>query len=153
MCPYKYFATSLSFDLLGKRVKGRDCAILKDDSKILQASNGTLKIAVSLPEKHHLTQGANSRYEVSSEQPGAIAFESADGPLREQSGNAVAEVQFRRSDAADAQLTAKVYYCLDGGVCLFQESVFRLEFLSDCKGRSDLDLNYRIPAKAPQGAF
>ena len=112
----------------------------------MQASNGVLRVSVGLPEGHHLTKGANSRFEIASEQPGAIAFEPSSGLLREQGGNAVAEVAFRRSDAASARLTTKVYHCLDGGACLFQETVFQMQFLSEYHGRQSLDLSTVIPA-------
>ena len=112
-----------------------------------------LRVAVSLPEKYHLTKGANSRFEITTNQPGAIAFEPASSALVEQSGEAVAEVQFRRSDASDAQLNAKVYYCLDGGVCLYKEVVFQMLFTSECQGGASIELDHRIAAEAPTEAY
>ncbi len=114
----------------------------------MQASNGVLRVAISLPEKHHLTRGANSRFEVSTSQPGAIALQPGSGALSEQSGEAAAEIQFRRSDAAEVQLSAKVYYCLDQGVCLFRDIVFRLPFTSECRGNAFVELNHRIAASS-----
>ena len=114
----------------------------------MQASNGFFRVRVSLPQRHHLTKGANSQFEVSTSQPGAIAFEPASGALDEQYGEAVMGIQFRRSDAADAQLNAKVYYCLDEGVCLYQEIVFQMLFTHDCEGNAAVELNHRIAAQA-----
>lgn len=116
-------------------------------SVCMQASNGVLRFSVSLPDRYRLTKGANSRFEVVTSQPGAVAFEPASGALAEQSGEAVASVQFRRSDAAEAQLTAKIYYCLDGGVCLFQDIVFQMQFTSDCHGDASVELNHRMAAQ------
>ena len=100
---------------------------------------------VSLPEKYHLTEGANSRWEITTQQPGAIAFEPSAGPLSEADDKAVAKVQFRRSAGAGAHLTAKVYYCLDGGACLYQEVVFGLPFSGEeCAGEAGVSLGYRV---------
>ena len=119
----------------------------------MQLSNGVLRVKVSLPDGYHLTQGANSRFEIATDKPGAIALEPAAGPLHEQEGTAVAEVQFRRSSAARAQLSTRVYYCLDGGVCLLQENVFQMRFLPDVHSKGDVFLNYSIRAQAPQGTL
>ena len=113
----------------------------------VQASNGLLRLRVSLPQRHHLTKGANSHFEISTSQPGAIAFEPASSSLAEQPGEAVADIQFRRSDAADVQLNAKVYYCLDQGVCLYQEIVFQMPFTTECQGNAAVELSHRIAAQ------
>lgn len=113
----------------------------------MQASNGELRLTVRLPEGHHLTKGANSRFEIQTQQPGAIAFEPASGSLVDDRGTALAEVHFRRSDAAEVQVDAKVYYCLDGGVCLFEQLVFQIPFASVCQGRQNIDLNYNMPPR------
>lgn len=131
------------------------CASLmfyEPDFLYFQASNGLLRVAVSLPENYNLTKGANSRFEITTSQPGAIAFEPASNSLAELFADAVAEVQFRRSDASDAQLIAKVYYCLEGGVCLYKEVVFQMLFTSECQGEAAIELNHRIAAEAPRQA-
>jgi hypothetical protein len=107
----------------------------------VQASNGELLVEISLPENYHLTKGANSRFDITTEQPGAIAFEPCTGSFDEIDGRAVARVQFRRSAGASANLSSKVYYCLDGGVCLYQEVVFSLPFSAEaCRGKAGLSL-------------
>lgn len=100
---------------------------------------------ISLPEKFHLTKGANSRFEITTQQPGAIAMEPSTGSFGEVDGRAVARVQFRRSAGASVNLLGKVYYCLDGGVCLYQEVVFSLPFSAkECRGEVGLSLMYQV---------
>ena len=128
--------------VVGNNISGSSILMLN-----MQASNGILRVAINLPEKHHLTKGANSRFEILTRQPGAIAFVPVTGALVDDQGIAVAEIQYRRSDAAEARLDAKVYYCLDGGVCLFEEISFQITFTSACQGRTTVDLNYTIPLR------
>jgi len=110
-----------------------------------QARNGELEVEISLPENYHLTKGANSRFEITTQQPSAIALEPSAGYFSESGGMAVARVQFRRSAGAGVHLSAKIYYCMDGDVCLFQEVVFDLPFSEEeCEGEASVRLDHRV---------
>ena len=108
-----------------------------------QASQGTISLKIGLPEDHHLTKGANSRFAIATAETGAISFDQPSGPVL---GDAKGEIrfEFRRSAAARAVLRTQVYFCVDGGACLFRDILFHLEFNQTVSGREDVNLEHRI---------
>jgi len=106
------------------------------------AGSGELPLAIRLPKGYHLTPGANSRFEAalvggSSSSSGSVQLQPAAGNLAEDSSGttATATVKFSRqggsgtggsTDGSTAliRVLAKVYFCQDRDVCLFQEICF-----------------------------
>lgn len=96
----------------------------------LQASNGALLLELQLPAGYHYTQGANSRFEVHPVQAAQqqLQLEPASGSLSESGAIAI---RFNCRQAARGRLLAKVYFCQDKDMCLFQELSFELAFQPD----------------------
>lgn len=102
------------------------------------ASSGELQLAVRLPKGYHLTPGANSRFEASLVSGGSsggsnVQFQPAAGNLAEDASGttATATIKFSRqgngtggSGTELMRVLAKVYFCQDRDVCLFQEICF-----------------------------
>lgn len=98
------------------------------------AGSGELQLAIRLPKGYHLTPGANSRFEAaliggSGEK---VQLQPAAGNLAEDASGttATATVKFSRQGGTGGDGTAllrvlaKVYFCQDRDVCLFQEICF-----------------------------
>lgn len=94
-----------------------------------QGNEGQIEINLVLPRGYHYTEGAPSRWRVSSSSEG-LALEPRNGTLRE-SGGPAALLKFSRSPREEpqrARVVASVYFCEDGGPCLLEEVVFYLAF-------------------------
>lgn len=94
-----------------------------------QGLEGQIEIDLVLPRGYHYTEGAPSRWKVSSNSEG-LTLEPPRGILRE-SGGPAAVLTFARSPREEpqrARLVASVYFCEDGGPCLLEEVVFALTF-------------------------
>lgn len=125
----------------------------------LEAAAGELRLRIQLPASYHLTPGANSRYEASVLGGGSSGVELAPlaGALEEAGGAATAALRFsRRADtaqqAATLRVLAKVYFCQDGDVCLFEEVCFDVPLApAPVAGAAPaaLDLTYALSASAP----
>lgn len=125
----------------------------------LEAASGELRLRIQLPERYHLTPGANSRFEASVLGAGGagVQLAPAAGPLEEAGGAATAALRFSRpagsaQQASTLRVLAKVYFCLDGGVCLFQEVCFDVPLAAaPAAGAAPaaLDLPFALSASAP----
>lgn len=110
-----------------------------------QASSGVISVVVRLPEGYHLTKGANSRFEVTTTRPYAMAVQPRNGSL---SGDTpTATIQFRRSGAASLKLGVKIYYCQDDSVCLFEHVVFDVPFTPALSGEDGVELLHAVEAR------
>lgn len=125
----------------------------------VEAASGEVRLKIQLPASYHLTPGANSRFEASvlGAGSGGVQLAPAAGPLEEAGGAATAALRFSRpaggaQQAATLRILAKVYFCLDGGVCLFQEICFDVSLApaaAPAATPAKLDLAFALSASAP----
>lgn len=138
------------------------------------ASGGRLTVRVQLPVGYHLTEGAGSGFEAvvmgpkgsNSGADAGVVLRSSTGllsPVSEaslgagRSGASVVEgmVEYKMSDAAAAEgagvrVTAKIYFCLDGGVCLFERQAFEFLFSpATAGGVADAVITHLVSAPTP----
>lgn|ERR1719284_1147308 len=123
----------------------------------VESGKGTLAVSLRLPLGYHLTQGANSSVRASIPADVANAVSLPPGPVRlsEASGVAQATVPFEAtSSATGAPVTvtavATVYYCRDGGACLFKQIAFRVPLRpTDGRGPASVPLQFNVPQPNP----
>ncbi|KAL4421480.1 hypothetical protein ABPG75_010771 [Micractinium tetrahymenae] len=134
-------------------------ALVVAPGPLLEAASGELCLKIQLPASYHLTPGANSRFEAAVlGAGGGVELAPAAGPLQEAGGAATAALRFSRPPAGGAQqaptlrVLAKVYFCQDGDVCLFQEVCFDVPLAPAPAGGAApaaVDLAYTLSASAP----
>lgn len=133
------------------------------------AGSGELQLAIRLPKGYHLTPGANSRFEAAlvggSGGSGSVQLQPAAGNLAEDGSGttATATVKFSRqggsgtggsTDGSTAliRVLAKVYFCQDRDVCLFQEICFDVPLapaVQQGQPAAAVPLQFALSASAP----
>ena len=117
-------------------------------------ASGEVVLNIALPPGYHYTVGAPSRFVASVEPADATATASPDkGPLVEKG----ARVAFSRSGTGPALLrvTASIYFCRDGGACLFETVSFEVPLQEGGRvyGGAPVVLDYAPSVRAPEVAF
>ena len=110
------------------------------------ALTGDIVFSVTLPPGYHLTPGANSRFETS------VLGGGSGGPVG-------ATVRFSRTGgsggSAFIRILAKVFFCQDNSVCLFQEVCFDVPLAAaeaaggDAGAAPVVRLSHTLSAQAP----
>ncbi|MEW5313748.1 MAG: hypothetical protein WDW38_005289 [Sanguina aurantia] len=152
-------------------------ALLRAESAV-GASGGRLTVRVQLPVGYHLTEGAGSGFEAvvmgakgsTGGADAGVVLRSSTGLLSPVSevgsgagsgGASVVEgvVEYTMRDAAAAEgarvrVAAKIYFCLDGGVCLFERKAFEFSFSPAMAGDvADAVVTHLVSAPAPSATL
>lgn len=110
--------------------------------------SGELKVSVACPPGYHYTKGAKSQFEVVAEptMQGFVASPQS-GQLRE---GKESTIKYALKDlpggGALVRINAKVYYCQEGDVCLFDLVSFEVPIASDATGSASapMELQYAV---------
>ena len=93
----------------------------------VSSPKGMIEVIVKLPPAHHLTQGASSPWWAETQtEDDQILLEPSSGLLREVlPGVASARLHFERrsTDSNHIRINARIYYCKQQDVCLYDEIV------------------------------
>jgi hypothetical protein len=122
---------------------------------VVAAAKGELQLIIQLPEEYHLTPGANSRFEAAVlGGTGGVQLQPSAGLLAEDNtGTVTAAVRFIRTLGSNGlvRVLAKVFFCKDQSVCLFEEVCFDLQLTEVGSDAAPVvvSLTHTLSAQAP----
>jgi hypothetical protein len=128
----------------------------------VSAASGELLLAISLPPGYHYTSGAGSGFTARASSSGgggspSVSIRPSSGRL-DGAGGSVARIAFERSGTGGGALVrvnAKVYFCRDEDVCLFEQVSFEVPFgqVDPAQTAQSVPLEYTVSPKAPVVTF
>ncbi|XP_071709747.1 protein SUPPRESSOR OF QUENCHING 1, chloroplastic [Rutidosis leptorrhynchoides] len=120
----------------------------------VSSTEGSLNLAISVPEGYHFSKEARSKFSVEMEPENAADVDPLDGSL---GPDGTAVLHFKRSSPSPTlgRVSCKVYYCKEDEVCLYQSLVFEVPFkaVSPENTPQEINLSFVVKPKSSEGSL
>lgn len=126
--------------------------IISDPLSLTEGEQGILTINLKLPAENHLTENAESRWQVLADKntPIEIDEDKAAGVIEE---NKIINIPFKLKDGAKkgtVRVEAIAYFCKDQGECQISGVLFEVPVIVDQSTNKKIELNYTFNSQVAQ---